>query len=113
VIPSVEIELPGVVMAGVTSASAREFARDAAATFVRALKSVPQARELRGWMRGGRMVLAARLIMAPGAGVATPQESEDAMRMLARAMAMHTLPFARVGIADPGEWSQAQTLTEM
>src|SRR5581483_6935082 len=71
VIPSVEIELPGTGMPGVTPASVRDFAQDAAATFVRALKSVPQARELRGWMRGGRMVLAARLIMAPGAGVAT------------------------------------------
>ena len=100
-------------MPGVTSASVRDFAQDAAATFVRAMKSVPQARELRGWMRAGRMVLAARMIMAPGAGVATAQECEDAMQILARALARHTLPFAQVGIADPGEWSQAQALTGM
>ncbi|HEX6817773.1 MAG TPA: hypothetical protein VF120_05315, partial [Ktedonobacterales bacterium] len=113
VIPSVEIELPGSGMPGVSPASTRDFARDAAATFAHAVKSLPQARELRGWMRSGRMVLAVRLIVAPGAGVATAEESNEAIQMLARVLAAHTLPFARVGIADPGEWSQAQVLTDV
>lgn len=113
VIPSVEIELPGSGMPGILPASTRDFARDSAATFAHAVQSLPQARELRGWMRGGRMVLAVRLIMAPGAGVPTTEELNDAMQLLARVLARHTLPFARLAIADPGEWSQAQALTEV
>lgn len=112
VIPSVEIELPVAGVGGVSANATRDFARDAAATFVRAMRGLPQARETRGWMRGGRMVLAARFIVAPGSGVATPQECNDAIQLLARTLAQCTLPFARVGIADPGEWSQGQTLAE-
>lgn len=112
VIPCVDIELPVTVTGAVAPSSTRDFARDAASTFVRAVRGLPQAREIRGWMRDGRMVLAARFIVAPGAGAATPEEREDAIRLLARTLAQHTLPFARVGLADPGEWNQGQALSE-
>jgi hypothetical protein len=111
VIPCVEIELPTAMMGPAAADAPRAFARDAAATFIRALQSVRQLREMRGWMRSGRLVLAARLIVAPGSGAPTQEERESAVRLLAQLLAQRTLPYARLGEADPGEWAQGQPLT--
>ncbi len=112
VFPCVEIELPPVVgppSAGVSSV-VDAFVHDAAATFVRAVKGLPHVRELRGWLRGGRLVLAVRLIVAPGSGAATREEDERAMRSLGRVLAQETLPYANLTIAHPGEWARGQLL---
>jgi hypothetical protein len=65
---------------------------------------------MRAWRRGGRLVLAVRTIVAPGSGVSTRQEDDDAMRALARALAQETLPYARITLAPPGEWARGQPL---
>ena len=111
VLPSIEIELPPLMPAG-GPAGRREFARDAALVFARALRPLPQVRELRGWMRGERLVLAARYIAALGNRPATYAEVESATRHVADALASHTLPYAWLGFAEPGEWSQGATLPE-
>jgi hypothetical protein len=112
VIPCVEIELPTAMMGPEAADAARAVARDAAATFVRATQSLRQVREVRGWRRGGRLVLAVRLTVAPGLGAATHEEGEDAVRMLGHVLAQRMLPYARIGQADPGEWAKGQPLTE-
>ncbi len=110
-LPSVEIELPPLMPAG-GPAGRREFARDTALVFVRALRPLPQVRELRGWMRGERLVLAARYVAAIGNRAATYAEMESVTRHVADALARHTLPYAWLGFAEPGEWSQGATLPE-
>jgi hypothetical protein len=109
VIVCVEIELPPV--AGlVTPDVADTFVRDAAATFVRAVRGLQNVREMRAWRRGGRLVLAVRIIVAPGSGVSTRQEDDEAMRALARALAQETLPYLQLALAPPGEWTRGQPL---
>ncbi len=111
VLPCVEIELPPV--AGLVTADAsRAFVRDAAAAFVRATRGLRQVREIRGWMRGGRLVLAVRLTIAPGSGAPTREEEDDAMRALAYALAQQTLPYAQLTTAHPGEWARGQVFSE-
>ena len=110
-LPSVEIELPPLMPAG-GPAGRREFARDTALVFVRALRPLPQVRELRGWMRGERLVLAARYVAAIGHRAATYAEMETAARHVADALARHTLPYAWLGFAEPGEWVQGAALPE-
>lgn len=109
VIPCVEIELPPAVGQAAADAS-QAFVRDAATTFVRAVHGLHHVRELRGWLRGGRLVLAVRLIVAPGSGAPTREEDDEAMRSLARVLAQQTLPYARLTIAAPGEWAHGQSL---
>lgn len=110
-LPSVEIELPPLMPAG-GPAGRREFARDTALVFVRALRPLPQVRELRGWMRGERLVLAARYIAGIGSRTATHAEMESAARHIADALARYTMPYAWLGFAEPGEWSQGAALPE-
>ena len=110
-LPSVEIELPPLMPAG-GPAGRREFARDTALVFVRALRPLPQVRELRGWMRGERLVLAARYVAAIGNRAPTYAEMESATRHVADALARHTLPYAWLGFAEPGEWTQGAALPE-
>jgi len=112
VIPCVEIELPSAQMGPAAADAARAVARDAAATFIHATQSLRQVREVRGWRRGGRLVLAVRLTVAPGSGAATHEEGEDAVRLLAHILAQRMLPYVRIGQADPGEWAKGQPLTE-
>lgn len=110
-LPSIEIEMPPLMPAG-GPAGRREFARDAARVFVRALRPLPQVRELRGWMRGERLVLAARYIAALGNRAATYAEMESATRHVADALARQTLPYGWLGFAEPGEWHQGAALPE-
>lgn len=110
-LPSIEIELPPLMPAG-GPAGRREFARDAARVFVRALRPLPQVRELRGWMRGERLVLAARYITAIGDRAASYAEMENTTRYVADALARETLPYAWLGFAEPGEWTQGAALPE-
>ncbi len=112
VIPCIEIELPSAEMGPAAADAARAVARDAAATFIHATQSLRQVREVRGWRRGGRLVLAVRLTVAPGSGAATHEEGEDAVRLLAHVLAQRMLPYTRIGQADPGEWAKGQPLTE-
>lgn len=110
-LPSIEIELPPLMPAG-GPAGRREFARDAALVFARALRPLPQVRELRGWLRGERLVLAARYIAGIGGRAATYAEMESTTQHVADALARHTLPYAWLGFAEPGEWSQGAALPE-
>lgn len=110
-LPSIEIEMPPLMPAG-GPAGRREFARDAALVFVRALRPLPQVREVRGWLRGERLVLAARYIAGVGSRAATYAEMESTTQHIADALARHTLPYAWLGFAEPGEWSQGAALPE-
>lgn len=110
-LPSVEIELPPLMPAG-GPVGRREFSRDTALVFARALRPLPQVRELRGWMRGERLVLAACYIAGIGTRAATYAEMESATRQVADALARHTLPYAWLGFAEPGEWTQGAILPE-
>jgi hypothetical protein len=112
VLPCVEVELPMLVTGPAGSQSTRNFARDVAHTFEQAVHVLPQVRETRGWMRGERLVLAARMVVAPGTGIATAAERDDAARLLADALARRTLPYAHIGYAEPGEWVLGRPLPE-
>lgn len=109
VIPCVEVEMP-VLMAGDAQDFTRDFARDVAIHFNRAARSIPQARELRGWMRGARIVLAVRMGFGPGARPANRAEMEHAASLLAEALTRRTLPYAQLRFAEPAEWSQGVEL---
>jgi hypothetical protein len=52
VIPCVDVELPPTMDGVVSSDYRRDFARDVTMHFSRAARSIPQVREVRGWMRG-------------------------------------------------------------
>jgi hypothetical protein len=110
-LPSVEIDLPP-LMPGGGPAGRREFARDTALAFARALRTLPQVGEMRGWLRGERLVLAARYVAGGGTRAATYGEMEAATQQVAETLARHTLPYAWLGFAEPGEWSQGAVLPE-
>ena len=59
-LPCVEVELPPIMNNPAAADYRRDFARDVALHFGRAARTIPQVREVRGWMRGDRLVLAAR-----------------------------------------------------
>ena len=109
VLVCIEIEMP-VLIPGASSDYTRDFARDVATHFSRAARSLPQTRELRGWMRGGRIVLAARMGMAQGNRPPTRVEMEHAAMALSDALAQRTLPYTRLTFADPSEWAQGTPL---
>jgi hypothetical protein len=71
-----------------------------------------QLRETRGWMRNGRMVLAARMVIAPGSRVPSSIEMENAARMLSDVLTRNMLPYTRMTFAEPGEWTQGIALPE-
>lgn len=111
VLPCIEVELPP--QGDVTTAEyRRDFSRDVAMHFGRAVRAIPQVREARGWMRGDLLVLAARFVLGRGPRQATRQEMEATARYLAGVLAQRTLPYVRLGFADPGEWMQGAALPE-
>lgn len=109
VIPCVEVEMPMLLTAEQQDFT-RDFARDVAVHFTRAAHSIPQARELRGWMHGARIVLAVRMGFGPGVRPPTRAEMEHGAALLAEALARRTLPYAQLRFADYAEWSQGVEL---
>ena len=89
-----------------------DFARDVAVHFARAVRQLPQVSEMRGWMRGDRLVLAARAVV--GVGNRPPMRAENDMMlgMLEESLAPLTLPYVSLGFADPAEWIQGALLPE-
>ncbi|MGE5335500.1 MAG: hypothetical protein ACM3N4_12425 [Nitrososphaerota archaeon] len=112
VIPCIEVELPPVLTDPAASDQARDFTRDVARHFNRSARQLQQVRETRGWMRNGRMVLAARMALAPGSRVPSHTEMENAARLLADALVRNMLPYTRMTFAEPGEWTQGVSLPE-
>lgn len=110
VLPCIEVELPPMAAGTPSSDYTRDFARDVALHFARAAQTLPTTREVRGWMRGGRLILAARMGVAAGARPPSRAESEAAAQMLAAALAQRTLPYTRMLLADPSEWAQGVLL---
>ncbi len=109
VLPCIEVDLPPSSNIGAEEYR-RDFSRDVALHFNRAARTIPQVREVRGWMRGDRMILAARLVIAAGARPPIRAEMDGAARLLADALAQRTLPYTRMTFADPGEWMQGAPL---
>lgn len=112
VLPCVEVELPPVMNNPAAADYRRDFARDVALHFGRAARSIPQVREVRGWMRGDRLVLAARFVVAIGNRAPMRADMDGAARILADVLAQRTLPYVLLGFADPGEWMQGAPLPE-
>ncbi len=112
VIPCIEVELPPVLTDPAAADQARDFTRDVARHFNRSAHQLQQLRETRGWMRNGRMVLAARLAIAPGSRVPSSIEMENAARMLSDVLSRNMLPYTRMTFAEPGEWTQGIALPE-
>ena len=112
VIPCVEVELPPVLTDPAAADQARDFTRDVARHFNRSARQLPQVRETRGWMRNGRMVLAARIAVAPGTRVPSSSEMDNAARLLGDALARNLLPYTRMTFAEPGEWTQGVALPD-
>lgn len=112
VIPCIEVELPPVLTDPAATDQARDFTRDVARHFNRSVRQLQQLRETRGWMRNGRMVLAARIVVAPGSRVPSSMEMENAARLLADVLARNMLPYTRMTFAEPGEWTQGVSLPE-
>lgn len=111
-IPCVEIELPPMLAEASATDAAREFTKDVAAHFKRAAFSIPQTREVRGWMRAGRLVLAARIVVAIGTRAPSQPEMEHTAYLLADALARRTIPYTRMAFADPNEWAQGVGLPD-
>lgn len=112
VVPCVDVELPPAMDGMVSSDYRKDFARDVALHFSRAARAIPQVREVRGWMRGDRMVLAARFVVAAGNRPPSRAEMDGAAQMLAEGLAQRTLPYVRLSFADAGEWMQGAPLPE-
>jgi hypothetical protein len=110
VLPCIEVEMPIMPSNPAAAEGIRDFTRDVAMNFSRACMSIPQVRETRGWMQGDRMVLAARIAVAPGTRAPTRAELEGAAHMLADALAQRTLPYSRMLFADAGAWAQGTPL---
>ena len=112
VLPCVEVELPPLVNSIAAADYRRDFSRDVAMHFARAARTIQQVREVRGWMRGDRLVLAARFVVSSGNRQPTRPEMDGAARTLAEVLAQRTLPYATLGFADPAEWAQGAPLPE-
>ncbi len=112
VIPCIEVELPPMLNDPAAADQARDFTRDVARHFNRFARQLQQVRETRGWMRNGRMVLAARMAVAPGSRVPSHMEMENAARLLGDTLTRNMLPFTRMTYAEPGEWTQGIALPE-
>lgn len=110
VLPCIEVDLPPAQNNIGAEEYRRDFSRDVALHFNRAARTIPQVREVRGWMRGDRMILAARLVVGTGARPPIRAELDGAARLLADALAQRTLPYTRLTFADPGEWMQGAPL---
>jgi hypothetical protein len=90
----------------------RDFARDVAVHFRQAVQQFREVREVRGWMKGERLVLAARFVVATGGRALSRMDLERVAQLLADVLAERTLPYAQLGFADPGEWMQGRPLPE-
>lgn len=113
VLACIEVEMPPSLLPGSAALDyQRNFARDVAVNFGQAVKTIPQARETRAWMRGDMLVLAAQVVVAMGMRAPNQGEMAGAVRLLAEALARRTLPYSHVGVADPGEWMQGAHLPE-
>ncbi len=111
-LPCIEVELPSLIEGQAGTAYRADFARDVAVHFGRAARSLPQVREVRGWMRGDRLILAARAVVGLGNRAPTSNENDGVTRALAQALAERTLPYTRLGFADPAEWMHGAPLPE-
>jgi hypothetical protein len=111
VIPCVEVELP-LTLDGVAADFARDYQRDVALHFARAARTIAEVREVRGWMRADRLVLAARMGLETGGGPPTRAEMDHAARLLASALAQRTLPYTRMTFAEPVEWQSGSALPD-
>lgn len=109
---SIEVDMPLMPGDGLADDYVRDFARDVTIHFSRAARTLSQTRDLRGWMRGGRIVLAARLAVGTGARAPTRAEMEHAAHLLADALAHRTLPYTRLTFPDPNEWAQGLRLPD-
>jgi hypothetical protein len=112
VLPCIEVELPTLLDGQMGAAYRADFARDIAVHFARAVRKLPQVREMRGWMRGDRLVLAARSVVATGNRGPSEFENDGMARLLQEAIAQETLPYVRLGFADPAEWIHGAALPE-
>lgn len=112
VIPCVEIELPAPMGGLATADFARDYARDVAVHFARAARTIPQVRELRAWMRGDRLVLAARMVVGPAGRSVTQMDMQVAANLLADVLTQRTIPYMRLTFADPNEWQAASQMPE-
>lgn len=112
VIPCVEIELPPTMGGLATADYAADYARDVAMHFAQAARTIPNVRDLRAWMRGERMVLAARMVLGPAGRSVSRAEMEHAAQVLAAALAERTIPYIRVTFADALEWQAGQPVPE-
>lgn len=111
VIPCVEIELPPTMGGSALGDYAREYTRDVTIHFVRAARAIPQVHELRGWMRGDRLVLGAQMLLGTGRPP-TRTDMDNAAQLLADVLAQRTLPYVRLTFADPAEWQAGAPLPE-
>lgn len=112
VLPCIEVELPALIDGQAGAAYRADFARDVAVHFGRAARTIPQVREVRGWMRGDRLILAARAVVGMGNRPPTQAENDGMAQILGQALAQRTLPYARLGFADPSEWMHGAPLPE-
>jgi hypothetical protein len=112
VLPCIEVELPPLLNDRITMDYHRDFARDVAIHFQHAVQQFREVREVRGWMRGERLVLAARFILITSTRTPSHAEMDRVAQMLSDALAERTLPYAYLGFADPGEWMQGRPLPE-
>jgi hypothetical protein len=112
VVPCVEVDLPPAIGGTVSADFARDYARDIAVHFARAARTIPQVRDLRVWMRGDRLVLAARMVLGPGGRPLTRQDVDGAAQMLAGVLAQRTIPYARLTFAEPAEWQGGSPMPE-
>jgi hypothetical protein len=106
VFPCVEVELPTAIMGSTMDTYTRAFATDVARNFNQAVRTIPQTRETRGWMRAGRLVLAARLSLGQGTRAPGQLEMDASIQMLRDVLARYTLTYSAIGQADLGAWSQ-------
>jgi hypothetical protein len=106
VFPCIEVEMPTAIMGSTVDVYTRAFANDVARNFNHAVHTIPQARETRGWMRAGRLVLAARLSLGQSGRPPGQLEMDASIQMLREALARYTLTYSAIGHADLGAWSQ-------
>jgi hypothetical protein len=112
VLPCIEVDLPPLLDNRTAVDYHRDFARDVAVNFRQAVEKFQEVREVRGWMRGERLVLAARFIFRTVARTPRPAELDQVAQRVSDALAERTVPYAYLGFADPGEWMQGRPLPE-
>jgi hypothetical protein len=112
VLPCIEVDLPPLLDNRTAVDYHRDFARDVAVHFREAVEQFREVREVRGWMRGERLVLAARFIFRTVARTPKPAEMDQVAQRFSDALAERNVPYMYLGFADPGEWMQGRPLPE-